>query len=140
MISANYATLLDSAEAYNLSQPVGADDYDMCGGALGENAYTGTKWTQVYRYNFILYLVLACLSGSALLCIPCAPAMICPTICFACSGIPTLVAFILTGIRLNNSQGDLCAANDTFYNRVEETSFASDAAMMKKLWIASMAI
>ena len=58
--------------------------------------------------------------------------------CFACSGVPTLAAIILTGIRLLGDTGAKCAEVDTFYNATEELSFQGDADYTRKLWITQM--
>ena len=92
----------------------------------------------IYNFNFILYTILACLAGSAILCIPCAPLAAVPMGCFACSGVPTLAAIILTGIRLLGDTGSKCASVDTFYNDTEELSFQGDADYTRKLWIVQM--
>ena len=133
-LSINYATLLGQAEDYNAVQTT-AIDYDDCGGVFGDNSLSTTQWTQIYKFNYIIYLILACLSGSAMLCVPCAPAIMCPMICFMCSGLPAFVAIILTGIRMLNDKGDLCAANTTPYDAVNNLTFAGDAEHMRALWI-----
>mmetsp|Transcript_31305 Transcript_31305/g.38731 ORF Transcript_31305/g.38731 Transcript_31305/m.38731 type:complete len:144 (+) Transcript_31305:164-595(+) len=116
----------------------GAKSYDKCGGAFGEDEET-TKWSQIYRYNYILYLIIMCVNILACMCVPCAPALACPGCCFVFSGTPTLTAIILTGYRLKNEKGDLCAQNQIVYATGEEGvefTFASDAETMRKLWIA----
>ena len=92
----------------------------------------------MYKFNFILYLIMACLSGAAMLCVPCAPLAICSSACFFCSGLPAFVAIIMTGIRMLGDNGDACAANDTQYDTAEGLSFAGDAELMRKLWITQM--
>ena len=106
----------ESARAQGLS-PL---EYDDCGGILKglekatkdtENPYTGmdtTKWSSLFRFNAILYTMIATLCGASLLCACYAPCMVCTVPCFLCSGIPTMTAIILTGYRLKNQGGDLC--------------------------------
>ena len=117
--------------------------YDECGGIYKDMEDTTTKWSQIYKYNFIIYLIIACVNACACLCVPCAPAISCPGCCFFFSGIPTMTAFILTGYRLKNEGGSLCAEHDLVYGTAEDgtaLSFASDAELMRKLWIAQMAL
>ena len=132
-LALNYGTLLSRAQDYD--EAIGTlGSYDLCGGAYGTSDDT-SSWTMIYNFNFILYTILACLAGSALLCVPCAPAAICPMACFGCSGVPTLAAIILTGIRLLGDTGEKCTNNDTPYNTVDDLSFQGDSDYMRKLWI-----
>ena len=134
----NYSDLLRRADYFNEIGAIDRTDYDLCGGAYGEASMETSGWTQMYTLNYYVYLVMACLSGSALLCVPCAPVALCAVIYFSCSGIPATVAIIISGIRLLSDKGDTCARNDTFYNEDEELSFAGDAEMWRKLWISQI--
>ena len=140
VLAVNYNSLLGQAEDYNAANPL--TTYDDCGGAYGADAINNSGWTMIYKFNFIIYTIMASLAGSALLCVPCAPAAICPAFCFACAGMPTFVAMILTGIRLNNNNGDICAANEAAYATLdgEDLTFAGDAEFMRKLWITQISM
>ena len=162
MLSLNFKSLLDNAEGYKEpSHPLdsaipsttlrrtientfyqnssdGEDAYDECGGIFDEQD-ASTKWSQIYRYNFILYLIIACINICGCICIPCAPAILCPAFCFFLAGIPTMTAMILTGYRLKNEGGSLCSEQELAYGTGEDgtdLSFSSDADTLRKLWIA----
>ena len=81
---------------------------------------------------------MACWAATAMLCAPCGPATICPTVCLNCTGLPAFVGIVLTGIRLLGVKGDLCSANTEPYNTKEGLSFANDAETMRKLWITQI--
>ena len=137
-LSAGFFQLVNNAGLYSSSDPTLS--YDRCGGIFeapepGADA-TETKWSQIYSYNAILYLILAVLNAMTCCCVPCAPAIGCGAICFFCSGIPTVTAIILTGFRLLNAAGSLCAENTTIYNEELQLSFADDALKLHKLWVA----
>ena len=136
-LALNYGNLLARAQEYD-EDPLNTTTYDECSGIYGENSTDTSSWTMIYNFNFILYTILACLAGSAILCVPCAPFAIVPMVCFACSGVPTLAAIILTGIRLLGDTGAKCAEVDTLYNPTEELSFQGDADYTRKLWITQM--
>ena len=132
-LSLKYSTLHDQALAYNDVNPT--LDYDNCGGAFGEGSFESTNWTQIYKYNFIVYLIMACWAALAMLCAPCGPFAICPTVCLNCTGLPAFVAIVLTGIRLLGDKGDVCTANTVPYNTQDDLTFSGDAETMRKLWI-----
>ena len=136
-LSLNYGTLKDRALDYNEANP-GLDDYDKCGGVFGEGSIETTNWTQIYKYNFIVNLIMACWAAAAMLCVPCGPATMCATACLNCTALPVFVGIVLTGIRLLGDKGDVCTANTVPYNTAEDLSFASDAETMRKLWITQI--
>ena len=79
-------------------------------------------------------------TGMALLCVPCAPGLLCAAFCFVLASLPLLTGIIMTGVRLMSRAGEWCSANDYIYNAEDELSFASDATKMYNLWIASIAL
>ena len=101
---------------------------------------TGTKWTQIYRYNYAIYMIFAIINCMGICCVPCAPGLICTGCCFCMTGIPTLTAIILTGIRLKNETGIKCSENDAIYDVDNDLSFQTDATKLYTLWIWQMAL
>ena len=140
VIMMKYGTLYDRATAYNeVSDSEVA--YDRCGGIYdSQNEPDGTKWTQVYKFNYVLYMVFIIHFAASLLCTCFTPAMSICICMFACSACPFLASFILTGIRLLNSVGSACADTNFVYNEDANLSFDDDADFMKKIWIAQLAM
>ena len=135
-----YHMLLSRAENYISMDPT-YTSYDECAGAFSEDSEERTGWTQIFKFNYYLYLIFTCLAGAALLFIPCSPAGFCPVSCFFCTNLPAFVAIIISGIRLRGDIGKVCAANDTAYITGDDTSsFATDAETWRKLWITQMVL
>ena len=139
-IAANYGTLVGQASAYD-EQAAVEGSYDLCGGAAlggdGTEVVT-TGWTAIFKYNFAMYLIYTICFGMSLLC---GPLAMCFYVCLGCTGIPMLVCFILTGIRIFNNAGSVCRENATEYTlpEIEEVlTFAGDGDLMRKLWIAQL--
>ena len=101
-IGANYGALVGYASAYDLKE--GDGKYDLCGG-LAEVGEEGTGWSTILKYNFAMYLIYSICFGLSLLC---GPFAMCLYACLGCTGVPMLVCFILTGIRIFNSAGTAC--------------------------------
>ena len=88
-----------------------------------------------------MYLIYTISYASAMICGPLTMICLC---CVACSGIPMLAAFIMTGIRIVGSAGSTCRENVTEYSISADdatlvSSFALDGDLARKLWIAGMA-
>ena len=142
MLSAQFFQLADNADKFEPGRlDLGMARYDQCGGIyIGDEEIEKpeTGWYQVYRYNAILYLIISIIIGMGCFCVPWAPGLACPSCLFMCTGAPTVTAVILTGVRLFNHRGQLCAQNETIYSVDEELSFANDATMLHKLWLTQL--
>ena len=75
-----------------------------------------------------------------MVCMLCGPGIPFAGLYFVLSGVLFLIGIILTGIRLKNWTGTLCSTNYDIYDAEKEISFASNAAKMSNLWIASIAM
>ena len=134
MLSMRYSELSNRALEFNeLEQPVivvaegdlpvvtsDVRPYDACGGVSDELDYS-TNWTRVYKFNAVLYAMVASFFLCTTSMIPFAynevsiMAMGCCSFCIGCAAFPTFAAIIVTAVRLFNSSGDLCATNPDVY-------------------------
>ena len=82
-----------------------------------------------------MYLIYTISFGSAIVCGPLAACCACA---LACTGVPMLACFILTGLRILGNVGTACRESALTYNAVgeDELSFAADGDLVRKLWIA----
>ena len=117
-------------------------NYDGCGLDSTEvpaylvNGMIETGWTQVFRFNAIMYTIIVSFVGVAMLCLA-VPACSGVTLCCAfCAVTPLFAAIILTGVRRFNSNGDLCASSTAISNSETLETFMDNAATLKALFIA----
>ena len=101
-VALNYSTLLDRAHKFDL-QAEPDESYDKCGGVYAADSDETSNWTMVYKFNCILYTIMACFAASSMLCVPCPPAAACPLVCFLCAGLPSFVATCMTGVYMFNN-------------------------------------
>ena len=89
--------------------------YDDCGGIF-DGPETMTKWSQIYRYNYAMYMIMVIINCMGICCVPCAPGLIFTGCCFCMTGIPMLTAIILTGVRFYSDEGTQCSQNESIYD------------------------
>ena len=89
----------------------------------------------MYKFNYILYMILAVVFGSSKVLACITPALACAAVLLVCTGIPLVIAYIVIAGHLYSGVAKVCAANKFIYNIDEELSFEEDAKMMKGLWI-----
>ena len=93
-------------------------------------------WTVVFKFQAILYTILLCMSSLALLGL-CIPGISCCLMCgMTLSYCPTLAAIILTGIRLLNDNGKLCARSTAISDADTGATFKDNGETMRALFIA----
>ena len=92
----------------------------------------------MYKFNYVMYMILTIIFGSSMVCACLTPALICSACLFCCTGVPLIACYILTGIRLLGGVGSDCAANKLIYNTEENFSFEADAELVKSLWITQI--
>ena len=110
-----------------------SDDVDAYGRPL-EPYESG--WTLVFKFQAVLYTILLCMGSLALLGM-CIPGISCCLMCgMLCSYCPTIAAIILTGIRLLNDNGQLCASSTAISDADTGATFKDNGETMRALWIA----
>ena len=135
---------LQYMELYNRSvefEEISDLSYDKCGGVAPDDGDYTTRWSMLYRFNFILYFIYTALIGASALCICIPPCLVCPACCITCASLPTMVAIALTATWRFNEAGALCASNDTIHTLdSSDMSFAEDASRLKAVFIAQAAL
>ena len=119
VMMANYWSLYNVATAYN---EVALDEkhlYDNCGfepdlaavDALGNPvASFETGWTQVFKFQAIMYTIIVTLTSLAVLVLFVPTASGFCLLCVNCAICPLIAAIIMTGVRVLNTNGKVCAA------------------------------
>ena len=93
-------------------------------------------WTQVFKFNAIIYTVILTMSGVSLLALA-VPGLSAGILCCTnCAILPLIAAMILTGIRRLNTDGDLCASSPAISDAETNETFADNGATLKALFIA----
>ena len=139
-----YWTLYNTATAYDEAPLTnGALSYDSCGysSTLDPEYVDGsfdTQWTQVYKFNAIMYTILVSFSAVSLLCLAvpaCSGVVLC---CVQCAICPLFAAVVLTGVRRLNSTGASCALSTDIVGTEDgvDVTFADNAATLRALFIA----
>ena len=116
VMMANYWSLYNTATAYN---ELALDDtaYDQCAfvPVVGELDRLGNPvapyssgWTQVFKFQAIMYTIIVSLTGAAVLVLFVPTASGFCLLCVNCAICPLVAAIIMTGVRVIGSNGKEC--------------------------------
>ena len=133
-----YLGLSQQADAYDIANEPAT--YDMCGFGTDESGVEfNTKWSMVFRFQAVFYLLITSMLGMGCLGLVIPPCVFC-TCCATCGTMCIQMAALITaGIMRFRSTGDKCSAVDIAYN-ADGDSFASDGETYKALFIAQCAM
>ena len=116
VMMANYWSLYNTATAYNeLALP--DNFYDQCAfvPVVGELDRLGNPvapyssgWTQVFKFQAIMYTIIVSLTGAAVLVLFVPTASGFCLLCVNCAICPLVAAIIMTGVRVIGSNGKEC--------------------------------
>ena len=148
VMMANYWSLYNVATAYNATAIDNEHLYDNCayepsteldrlGNPVG--AYE-SGWTQVFKFQAIMYTIIVSLTGAAVLvlCVPAASGFC--LLCVNCAICPLIAAIIMTGIRVLNTNGKECAIQTAISDPLTGETFADNGATAKALFITQCAL
>lgn len=131
-----YWQLYNGASAYDKAEGQPGFTYDNCGIVREEGSLKGeftTGWTQVYKFNAIMYTIIVCFAFCGMFCLAVPMASCCGVCCIQIAIFPLIVAIIITGVRTLNATGKACSLSTEIVS--EGVTFGDNGATLKALFI-----